>query len=118
MREIKFKFWDSERKAMMVDFSGFNENLGINEMFEYLKENKILPLQFTGLKDKNDKEIFEGDTDGLREVKYESDYAGFVIWDGKNYVKLTCDAAFFFSVSGNIYEHPELLNDIDKGLKK
>jgi uncharacterized phage protein (TIGR01671 family) len=58
-REIKFRFWDGH--SMQSDNSGWNEDLGINEMFNALETFGNIPMQFTGLKDKNGKEIYEGD---------------------------------------------------------
>ena len=57
MREIKFRSWDIVKKEMdgnpMVE--GF-----INDIFECFPPEFILE-QYTGLKDKNGKEIYEGD---------------------------------------------------------
>lgn len=59
MREIKFKFWDG--KKMLNDHRDASIWNGL-----LVCEGDTIPLQFTGLKDKNGKEIFEGDV-----FKYE-----------------------------------------------
>ena len=75
----------------------------------YEEKTKIL-MQFTGCKDKNCKEVYEGDIikglsedmplPEIREVRF---YAGrvlpSVLWQG-----------FIFEIIGNIYQNPELLN--------
>src|SRR4051812_19947773 len=59
MREIKFRFWKKEAKKMLPDVFApqtptFGDMIGLIQMdFEM--------MQFTGLKDKNGKEIYEGD---------------------------------------------------------
>lgn len=80
--------------------------------------------QYTGLKDKNGKEIYEGDIlrepqntsykfRGTGEVVYESDYGGFAVvgsyHKNQHYELLTCDVAHDCEVIGNIYENPDLL---------
>jgi uncharacterized phage protein (TIGR01671 family) len=55
MREIKFKLYDVKRGKMVGPYSIYKINYGDCEFDEWI------PLQYTGLKDKNGKEIYEGD---------------------------------------------------------
>lgn len=103
-REIKFRAWDDEQKKM---WSG----IPLNQFFDEMSDLPI--MQYTGLKDKNGVEIYEGDIVnskifGISEVRYFQN--SFVLWDDgsysrdhKNYLGDNCE------VIGNIYENPELL---------
>lgn len=59
MREIKFRVWDKVEKKML-DFEILKHNeIGLVHSFQNI--GNWVAQQFTGLKDKNGKEIYEGD---------------------------------------------------------
>ena len=134
MREIKFRGWSNDLMEYR-QFNDINTNRGLGMGFEvvngiggkattiYQSINDVVE-QYTGLKDKNGKEIYEGSLvkyteDGdsfISEVKYfgNDDYPAFDI---------EAPSAFYFEsnvlssgvanncleVVGNIHENPELL---------
>ena len=114
MREIKIRVWDGK----YMDYNPeciFSDNVDINEQLSSFNDL----MQDTGLKDKNGKEIYEGDvcrvdyTDGweLGVVEYEKG-TYYLIYKslGMNHDKI--------EVVGNIYENPELLEEDEKNDKR
>lgn len=60
MREIKFRCWDIVRNKMRFEIDLWD--IPYNELFIHTPDQRALNLmQYTGLKDKNGKEIYEGD---------------------------------------------------------
>ena len=107
MREIKFRAW-SEPLKLMQFFENDNGMLGKNG--EIHRENYKI-MQYTGLKDSNGKEIYEGDivkgTNGLKGGPSEVFY-GYGTWQPFSY--LGNYDGNCFEVVGNIYENPELIS--------
>ena len=58
MREIKFRAWDKQTKSMLL---GLAQPSAVNLLDLTLINEKYPLMQYTGLKDKNGVEIFEGD---------------------------------------------------------
>lgn len=76
MREIKFRAWDINGKCMLdwltMRQTAFNRSEGRNEyglMYRVMTSPDFIKMQFTGLKDRNGKDIFEGD---VLEIKTQS----------------------------------------------
>lgn len=136
MREIKFRAWDTRNKEMLevTDIAwelndhgiGAVQDVSVFMPYEFgpIRRNIVKwfeLMQFTGLHDKNGKEIYEGDiiheyveadVDGKVEVATDEKFA--VEWYcqdldcGWTLFPVSCDG---YEVIGNIYENTELLKE-------
>lgn len=120
MREIKFRAWTGKRmmepsRNMVIDsYDGsVNWSFGGNQP----EPMDCVLLQYTGLKDKNGKEIYEGDIIRAQfpETQTTTGEARMVVEDiCSSYASLR-DAILDerdVEVIGNIYENPELLDEL------
>lgn len=110
MRDIKFRAWDTTCKEM---FPNVHNHINDKEWAfgSMLKDDRWSIMQYTGLKDKNGTEVYEGDivkTDSgaNQKVCYREDMARFVLrFNEGASTDLTKDC----EIIGNIYQHPELI---------
>lgn len=121
LEEIKsrymFRAWDYEQKKMFYSkMEQFDDSL--NFRFGHFDTEEPVYMQFTGLYDKNGKEIYEGDllkhpVGVVAEIKYDNDIASFVaVYTENDDIEMNHLDKKIISkceVVGNIYENPELL---------
>jgi len=122
MREIKFRAWYKEDKVMSRRFTLENLQCGQGVLDDF---NKMEIMQFTGLLDKNAKEIYEGDI-----IKHQDEGERFLKFIGLINVSFKiipisdkdinqeleditfCENSKEFEVIGNIYENKDLLKGV------
>ena len=118
MREIKFRAWDKLNKDMFnVESINFQERRVYKDTVSYRKFNDVEVMQYTGLKDEYDDEIYEGDIVTLHNSKYKvifnSKEARFVLRNNEFELEITFinNNNKRMEVLGNVYENPELMED-------
>ena len=122
MREIKFRAW-SKLLNKMLSHEDLNKTLKDLTKIEYIAgiflplNSDVEVMQYTGLKDSNGNEIYEGDIvkieDYFGEDIYDEATAGYVFHKGneRNYFQMTLDLEdYVHYVIGNIYENKDLLD--------
>lgn len=132
-RKIKFRVWDKRAKVMIYSNKGYQGHfiIDLNGEFHNLQNGSggddYIVQQYTGLKDKNGKEVYEGDIVYDRvtadygdkrmdyfEVSYKDEYSALVLlkkpnedgWRSWNWIR---NITSYGEVVGNIFENPKLI---------
>ena len=117
----KFRAWDDRRKRMSVVDRIYIDTKGVrlyDDFGEYWRDfSDVILMQSTGLKDKNEQEIFEGDVvrvlDSLYTVFYDIKEGSYRLkphddrWVVDYMSNFSSEESF--EVVGNIYENKEYL---------
>lgn len=129
MRDIRFRVWDTENKEMLkvqeLDFEdtfyGGRLSIRTDQYNDYFDIEDMILMQYTGLKDKNGNEIYEGDivsfnlksdSEGQPNItgyiEYQTTFSSYRIMSLKGSFALDYNIKDIEAI-GNIYDNPELL---------
>ncbi len=121
MREIKFRAWRKNLGGMFYldkhgDMNSNSEQICLMNFLEQCDQEKTIDIewmQYTGLKDKNGKEIYEGDMFRISETPPEINRVVFEegCWCLEEHGLYLIDWCERGEVIGNIYENPELIKE-------
>ena len=123
-RELKFRAFDDGKMLTMP----LDTNFGISRFFGILRDDAIV-MQFTGIQDKNGKDVYEGDvirdciTNAFLNVKFGHNknnayqgwyckYIGIDVRDTSLNGDYDSNQNDNIEIIGNIYENPELISEL------
>ena len=124
-REIKFRLWDSKNhKWFIKGEDGIVSNMVCSGSWDMFDPDDYVWCQYTGLHDKNGREIYEGDIIVTHpKSRYEAPKSGVVQFgdscpsfgykteDGEEYDIWSSNAYRTYEVIGNIFEDKQLLEE-------
>jgi uncharacterized phage protein (TIGR01671 family) len=128
MRELKFRAWDKAQKKYIIPQRLALDDDGTLDFYVYNRGGYALECfiieQYTGLKDKNGREIYEGDivrwsfkVDRNSELTYTADAVKWESYAEEEWPYSTVSGFTLpesedgHEVIGNIHENPELLGE-------
>lgn len=126
MRTIKFRVWDPNNEIMYT-------NVGIGQISLYdfdgdriTEQEGLVIMQYTGLKDKTDVEVYEGDIVHVEDrgkcvicydshqLKYKAVPVSLYLANAGNGGWTGFEIKYWYPVIGNIYENVDLLSKEDE----
>lgn len=129
MREIKFRVYDKVKNKYntwynydknepheLIEYFNHPAACFLNALKDTIKDDNFVIQQFTGLFDRNGKEIYEGDIIQYNYPKNEKNNKVLVRWTTEEYdnhpgfiIRDSFEQYGDYEVIGNIYENPDLL---------
>lgn len=127
MREIKFRAWDKENEKMVKvsSISLENKEIAVKDFgtYHFFRIKDIELMQYIGLKDKNNKEIYEGDIVLVKPGGTSTWYKTVVKFKEGAFIASLIDREDYicifnrgfdsndFEIIGNIYKNKKLLKE-------